>query len=165
MTEERSVYRGNPSVLIHFGALFFSLLLLIGMIAGMIWGWDRIQASNARFIIMALLIVPVAVIFWQWIQVKFLFYEITNERIKITRGLLSKRTEELELYRVKDATLVEPFLMRMFNRGNIEIIAADPSSPNLVLEGIQDARPLREELRKFIEECRDRKRTRITEME
>ena len=92
-------------------------------------------------------------------------YEVTTERIKVTDGIFSKKTDELELYRVKDTTLVEPFLLRMFSVGNILITTADASTPSLELEGLKGARELREQLRTNIEACRDRKRTRVTELE
>jgi len=165
MSDESTVYRGNPSLLINVGAVVLSLILLIGMAIGLAWGWNRVNDPKVRYIFIGLMIIPLIILFFKWLQVKFRFYELTTQRIKITRGILSKRTDELELYRVNDVTLIEPFFLRMFGVGNIQITTADASTPQLTLEGIKDARSLREELRKYIEECRSRKGTRVTEME
>ena len=45
----------------------------------------------------------------QWLLIRCRVYEVTTERIRVTTGILTKRTEELELYRVKDITLIETF--------------------------------------------------------
>jgi len=92
-------------------------------------------------------------------------YEITNERIRIRRGLLTKRTDELELYRAVDTSLVEPLSLRMFGLGTIEVRTNDASTPLVYLSAIHGARRVREDLRRCIEECRDRKRVRVTEFE
>ncbi|MGI8965645.1 MAG: PH domain-containing protein, partial [Limisphaerales bacterium] len=113
----------------------------------------------------ALLILPLLFALIKWWLIKSRIYEITTERIKITNGIFSKKTDEMELYRVKDATLVEPFLLRLFSVGDIQVTSADASTPALQLEGIAGASGVREELRKNVEACRDRKRTRITELE
>ena len=40
----------------------------------------------------------------RYLETRFTRFEITSERIRITTGVLSRRMEELELYRVKDTT-------------------------------------------------------------
>ena len=113
----------------------------------------------------ALVVAPLAYAGWRWCVVASRVYEITTERIKVTTGLVSKRTDDLELYRVKDTVLEEPVLLRLAGAGNIVLTTNDATTPTLVLEGITGAKELREELRKHIEACRDRKRTRLTELE
>ena len=113
----------------------------------------------------ALVVVPLAYAGWRWWVISSRVYEITTERIKVTTGLVSKRTDDLELYRVKDMVLEEPPLLRLAGAGNIVLTTSDTTTPTLVLEGITGAKELREQLRKHIEDCRDRKRTRLTELE
>jgi hypothetical protein len=83
----------------------------------------------------------------------------------LIRGIVSKRTDELELYRVKDTSLIEPFIYRMFSVGNISVVTNDASTPTLELRAIKNAKEIREELRASIEECRARKRTGLVELE
>ena len=89
----------------------------------------------------------------------------TTERIKVTRGVFSRQTEEIELYRLRDYTLVEPFWLRLFGLGNIVITTGDQSAPSLIIEAIPEAGQLRDEIRKHVEIRRDRKRVRLTEFE
>jgi uncharacterized membrane protein YdbT with pleckstrin-like domain len=106
-----------------------------------------------------------AVSFWQWLRLRCRVYELTSQRLRTSTGVLTRRTDELELYRVNDITFVEPFLLRMFGLGNIMLTTNDVSSPTIVLPAIRGARKLREDLRQNVEACRARKGVRVTEME
>ncbi|HHY84427.1 MAG TPA: PH domain-containing protein [Verrucomicrobia bacterium] len=138
--EEKVIWKGNSSQVINLGTYVVCFLL--------IW-----------------LIVPLFVAIWRWIENRCRIYEITTERIRITRGVFNKRTDELELYRAKDTTLVEPFLYRLAGAGNIVITTIDVSTPGLTIEAVKSAPAIREELRKHVEDCRDRKRVRVAELD
>lgn len=156
MSEEQVLFKGSSSPVIKFASFFWGTLVLIGSIA-------------LSFFFMIWFLIPgvVALIFMaiQWLLIKCRTYEITTERVRITTGIFSKRTEELELYRVQDMALIEPFLERMLGLGNIHLATNDVSAPVLEIEAIRGARQLREDLRKSVEACREKKRVRITEFE
>jgi uncharacterized membrane protein YdbT with pleckstrin-like domain len=101
----------------------------------------------------------------RWITTRARLYQVTSERIKITEGVFSRNTEEVELYRVRDYKLTQPFWLRLFGLGNIVVSTTDNSNPTVVLQAIRDAAGHREEIRKYVEICRDKKRVRITEFE
>ena len=101
----------------------------------------------------------------QWFVIRCRVYELTTERIRIRTGIVNRRTDEMELYRVQDITLLEPLGERLFGLGTIHITTSDDSTPNLWIEAIRGASDLREELRKSVEACRDQKRVRVTEVE
>ena len=134
-----------------------------------IWEGSSSQVRNLHiYLLCALLcwlIVPIVYAIVKWIQLRCRRYEITTQRVRIRQGVFSKRTDELELYRVKDSTVLEPFWQRMFGIGNIVITTNDTTTPTLTLEALPDAPGTREKLRAAIEECRDRKRVRIAELE
>lgn len=134
-----------------------------------IWTGSSSQVRNLHiYLLCALLCVLVIPIFYaivKWIQLRCRVYELTTQRIRIRQGVFSKRTDELELYRVKDSTVHEPFWQRLFGVGNIVITTNDTTTPTLLLEALPNAAETRERLRAAIEECRDRKRVRIAELE
>jgi len=111
------------------------------------------------------LVVPIFIGLWKWIQLRNLKYELTTERLRTTQGVFSKRTDDLELYRVKDTTYLQPFFLRMFKLGNIELETSDKSSPFVVLHGIRNASEVREQLRRHVERRRDQKRVREVDFE
>jgi uncharacterized membrane protein YdbT with pleckstrin-like domain len=92
--------------------------------------------------------------------VRCLRYEITSERIRVSSGILSKRTTALELYRVKDYTLEAPFLYRLFRLGHIRLQTSDRSNPEMLLRAIPGARKLMDVIRLNVEKRRDLKRVR-----
>ena len=165
MADEQTLFKGNPSPVAILGSLIFSVLSFALICIGLIYWRDRIPSSNVRYIFYVLPLIPLVIFLGKLGFLKFLTYEITSERIKITKGLLSKRTDELELYRVKDTSLIEPFVYRMFSVGNISIISNDASTPALELRAVRNAKDVREQLRASIEECRTRKRAGIVELE
>ena len=111
-----------------------------------------------------LVILPIPWALWRWMQRRSQVIEITTERLRITRGIFSKRTDEVELYRVRDTTFLEPFLLRLFGRGSLLFNTDDATTPTVLLEGIPGDPSLRDDLRASVESCRDRKRTRVSEL-
>src|ERR1051325_10666873 len=95
----------------------------------LIWKGHSSQLMNFWWFVSCILVLPIPIAFWKWLQVNNQTYEITSERIKMGRGIFSRRTDELELYRVRDNVLVEPFWYRLFGKGNIILSTTDSSSP------------------------------------
>lgn len=156
MAEEQTLFKGSPSLVIVLGPLVISILIIAASLALGIKYSSWILLVGAVALLYALARIGL---------VRASYYELTTERIRLRRGIFTKRTDELELYRVKDATVVEPFLFRLFGVGNIEVTTTDTSTPTLNLKAVRGASALRESLRQSVEACRDRKRVRLTELE
>jgi len=152
--EEKELFSGSPSLLLHPGSIVLGLILLVGGLlgAGLHSNWFALAA-----------LAGLAIWFIQWAVNKTHRYEVTTQRIKETKGILTRRTQEMELYRVKDIVLVEPLFMRLFGLGTIEITTHDASTPLVKLEGVKKAKELRESLRNAVELCREAKGVRVTE--
>ena len=157
--EEKTLWRGSSAAVINLGAYALSLLVAAGLVAGLL-----LVPQAPRLAWLALLL-PVFFALARKLANQCRVYEVTTERIKLTTGLLTKCTEELELYRVKDTALVEPLLARLFSAGHLVVTTNDASSPSMTLEAVPQAAALREEIRKCVEACRDRKRVRVSELE
>jgi len=159
-SQEQTLFKGSSSPMMIAGRLTFSGIILLG---ALVFAFIAPPPySYGLFVLAALALIYMIV---QWLFVKARVYEVTTERIRTTNGILTRRTDEVELYRVKDTTLVEPFFMRMLNLGDIDVVTHDVSTPVVRLLAIKGARQLREELRKSIEACRDKKRVRLAELE
>ena len=157
MSEEVVLFRGSPSLIVKAGTFVVGFLLIVGFIVGAVMAQRPLIAIGAGVVIVYLIIVAALI--------RTQVFEVTTERVKWRRGIFTKRTDELELYRVMDATLVEPFLLRMANAGNIEIRCSDASTPMLVLPAVKGAAELREKLRSSVENVRARKGVRVTEFD
>jgi hypothetical protein len=81
-------------------------------------------------------------------------YLITDQRIRIAQGLLSRNYENVELVRVEDIDHKQSFGERILNRGDIEIRSHDPNSPIIVLENVSDPEAVYEILRTAVRNAR-----------
>jgi len=88
-------------------------------------------------------------------------YKLTNHRLFTDRGLFSRQHDELELIRVDDISVRQNFLQRLFGVGAVKVMSTDPSSPELIMEGI--ARPL--EVKELLRTQVRARRSRTTFME
>ena len=155
MPEETSLWKGRTSQLVHFWTYIVWLLVAVGIVIG---------ASVALFPpAYAALIVPLLGIAIRWLSARSTVFELTTQRLRKTSGILSKKLDELELYRVKDSVLEQPFLLRLFSLGNITVISSDATLPELRMEAVPHAYEAREKLRAAVEAERDRKRVRDVE--
>ena len=108
---------------------------------------------------------------WQWIAVVFTLglawiyfwlqsldsrYEITSQRVRIERGILSKTKDSLELFRIDHFDLHKPLGMRLVGHCLLHLRSSDASFATVILYGIPDLEKLADTLR----ECSLRERTR-----
>ena len=77
-------------------------------------------------------------------------YRITNERIIIERGLVGKKAEHLDLFRVRDFRVKKSMTQRARGRGDLTIMSTDSSTPQLKLESIQSPDEVAETLRSLV---------------
>lgn len=63
-------------------------------------------------------------------------YLITPEFIRIRTGIFSKRLDSLEMYRIKDYVIYQPFILQVFHLMNLTLKTTDPENKTVVLTGI-----------------------------
>ena len=85
-------------------------------------------------------------------------YELTNQRLRIIRGLLGNSVEEIELVRVMDTKLTQHAGERMLNVGDISVYSGDPMTPIVVLRNVRDPEEVRELLYKAVRVERKRQK-------
>ena len=83
-------------------------------------------------------------------------YLLTNERIKIVRGLLSRDVENFELIRIQDIDFKQGINERVFGIGDIMIRGHDASNPEILLRNVGDPEDVYEILRKAWLDARKR---------
>ncbi|RMG92200.1 MAG: PH domain-containing protein [Chloroflexi bacterium] len=83
-------------------------------------------------------------------------YRITNERIRITHGLLGKDREDIELIRIQDIDFSQTLSERILKIGDITIHSHDSSHPKVTLNNVKDPERVHEILRRAILNARKR---------
>ena len=124
-----------------------------------------VAALTAQPLIAALAIVPVIGAVVKYLKVRSTRIDVTTERITTTMGIFSRRKWDMELYRVKDTMLHEPFLLRLVKRANIQIISSDRSSPSVTLPALPRAEWLRQQIRANVERLRLKRGVREMDMD
>ena len=134
-----------------------------------VWRGTSSQWKNfGLFILCALfcwLIVPIFIALARYLKTKNKVYELTTERLKITEGVFSKVTDTLELYRVKDLEMRQPFLYRLVGIENIQVNTSDVSSPFILIEAIPSTVALADKIRNQVETIRTQKGVREIDVE
>ena len=138
--EERKIWKGSPSQWTNFGTYVFCIL----------FSW---------------LVIPILIALWRFLVVKNWKIEITDQRLIEEKGVLSKTTDELELFRVKDIRLDQPFFLRLVGLSNVILETSDRSHSIVKIPAIKDGKNLREQLRTAVDLRRDKKRVRETDFE
>ena len=91
-----------------------------------------------------------------WARSMSTTYEITTQRVRIERGILSKAKESVELFRIDHFDVLKPLGMRLAGQCMLHLRSSDTSFPSVVILGIPDLEALADKLR----ECSLRERTR-----
>ena len=130
-----------------------------------VWTGTSSQLKNLGVFLLGILIIPIPWALWRWLQVKHRVYQLTNERLLITSGVLNKTTEALELYRVRDLQVSQPFFLRLFGLQNIHLLTTDSSTPEVIIDYIPSDLKLPDKVRNQVEQCRVAKRVREIDIE
>lgn len=90
-------------------------------------------------------------------------YRLFADRMEVESGILSRRIENVELFRVRDVGLRQGFLGRLFNFGDVYLHSTDSSTPDLHVRAVDSPRELYEQVRALISTSRAQNRTLIVE--
>jgi uncharacterized membrane protein YdbT with pleckstrin-like domain len=154
-TSETLLWSGHTSQWVHF---WFYLLCVI-LAAAIAVGATVLALPTGGLTYLAL-IIPVILWMVRWWVTKCTTYELTSQRLRIRSGVLNRRVDELELYRVKDYAMEQPLMLRLVGLGNLTMITSDASNPQVAIKAIADVENVREKLRGAVQSERDRKRVR-----
>ena len=143
MSQEQTIWKGNPSFVINLIMDMLSIFVIFCIIF-----------FNVPIYFVAL---PILFMLWNFLSIKTTVYQLTTERLKVSHGILNKKINELELYRVKDYRVEQPLHIRLFGLGNIILDTSDKSNPVMVLRAISNSEELLNSIRKHVEERRSSK--------
>lgn len=92
------------------------------------------------------------------LPLSFTVYKLKEDKLLIESGFLSKKEEEIRLYRIMDLTLNRPLGQRMFGVGTIHCCTADKSTPEFDICKIKKPSEIKNMLSDMVEAERDKKR-------
>lgn len=84
-------------------------------------------------------------------------YELTTQRLRVIRGIAGQTIEEVELVRVRDTSVKQSIVERLFHIGDIEIVSTDARQPTKRFFNVRDPIEVRELIRKAVVDERARR--------
>jgi hypothetical protein len=109
------------------------------------------DGSPATLILMILvgsyLVIRTVVLSVSVLQLQNTRYRLTNQRLVVEEGILSRTLNEIDLRTVDDSGFSQSALERLQGIGTVWVVATDRTLPRLVMRGIPDPRGLREKIR------------------
>jgi len=98
------------------------------------------------------------------LPISFTKYEISDDRLFQTTGLLNLKYEEILLYRVRDLELSRSFGQRIFGVGTIKVCSSDKTHPELYIFNVKEPAAVKELLHEQVEAMKIRRRVRFGEI-
>jgi membrane protein YdbS with pleckstrin-like domain len=156
---ERDLFSGHPTVINTAGQLVpFLVVIALAIVLGYAMSAGYIENSNLNVTYAALLFLGACAVICIVYYIKSLsvHYQITTQRIKLERGLLSKVQESLELFRIDHFELRKPLGRRLLGQASLHLFSSDAELENFSIYGVPDLEALADELR----DCQLRERVR-----
>ena len=133
---EETLFDGNPALVPSLGALVLAVFTL------------------------GLWLIPL------WWSSRGRHYRLTTKRVVVETGILNKRLEQVDLYRVSDYTVLRPISQRIMGTGNLMLRTLDHTSPTVAVSNIKtDVVALYERIRAATEVEKRKRGVRVMDME
>jgi uncharacterized membrane protein YdbT with pleckstrin-like domain len=152
---EEMVWRGSPSwrVLVGKVIVMIATVVLIPLAASFIAAHTPDLDMGTRvtkigwWVTALALVLEIVGFLVAMMRLQSTLYTITNQRLMIEQGMLSKRVNEIDLRYVDDTQFFQRFSERLLGIGDVTLLSSDKAFPTTVLRGIQDPRAVREMIR------------------
>ncbi|WP_346777929.1 PH domain-containing protein [Paraburkholderia sp. Ac-20340] len=145
------IFSGTPSQIVNLATFIKSLAAVVIVIVGYQYAIARVAVPWYVPAALLLLIAGGAAIEYlktafTHITIDTAHITIDTARITCRQGILNKRVESLELFRVQDVTSLHPWWQRPFGIGTVIALTSDSNNPHWRLPGMRNAEQLRQDL-------------------
>lgn len=146
-TSDRTILVKHPAAFREQPLRTFALVVLLGL-ATWLWGltfWSTIHYLSA--VVAALPLLVLGLLLQLYIGALFTKLTVTEDRVILRKGIISKRTSELRHRDIRAIEVKQSILERLFNVGRIGISSSGQSDLEIVIGGIVDPQSVAQELR------------------
>ena len=91
------------------------------------------------------------------LPISFTKYKLTDEKLIIDTGFISRNQEEIRLYRITDFSVTQSLFQRIFGVGNIHISSSDNTQGEFTICEIKDPYNVKDLLSDMVEKVREKK--------
>lgn len=128
-------------------SLWGAALLAFFSTGAAVLGFQNLAHPLVAAVIAALLLMGALWLFAAGVSQRAVRYALGPARLEIERGLLGRRLESIELWRVRDVVLDQSLLQRLRGVGRITLHSTDQVEPVLTIGPVASAREMFERLR------------------
>lgn len=140
--EERKIWTDHPSSVLNYPMYaIYTFFILIGL---------KISIPT--------ILGPLGFWYWKHKELKSTRYELTSERLFVKTGMFSQNMDSIELYRIKDYKISQPWYLRYFNLSDLILQPVNSNNAPVLLRAVPNPTELRDEIRFYAEQLRDKKR-------
>jgi len=152
---EETIWRGSPSTTLLGGYVIGIVValvvipLVVRFFASTMPDTDR-AAGLVRFGWIAggaLALLSLIAFLVAWIRLRSTTYTVTNQRVLIEQGVISKTVDEIDLRYIDDSAFTQTLLDRILGIGQVTLVTSDKTTTRFVLRSIRDPRGVREKIR------------------
>ncbi len=113
-----------------------------------VWEGTPSQWTNFWWYVGCVLLVPIPFALYHYLKTHTTKYSLTTQRLRLETGIVARKIEEVELYRVHDSAVQQSFIERLLGVGTIWLETTDQRNPEVILSAVPDPAGLREQIRK-----------------
>jgi hypothetical protein len=170
--EDDVLFRGRPSLMALFSWLVWTGVILAGCGFVLIYPVENLIAKIPRanvtetqigtvirsleYAALGIGMFVLLVMLWKVASLKSIYYEVTCDRIEWSRGILNRKIDNIDMFRVVDLSLRRTLFDCLLGIGSVKVTAKDESDPVFVFEKIRHSRALYNAIKKASPEA-DRK--------
>lgn len=129
----------------------WALVSIAGSVAAVFLGKIQFFSTWPLWVLGLVGLPGLLVVFLQHVTTR---YKISLRRVETERGIVTKRVESLELWRVLDVRYSQSIFDRITGNGRITLESTDKSDPKLELHGLPEHRKVFEQLREAVQAAR-----------
>jgi|SRR3569833_118374 len=107
--------------------------LVLAALAFLFLAWSL----SPLFILAGIVFAAIAV--YRYVLIRNTIFAIEPEFIRIRTGLVFKRSDQVEMYRIKDYVVTRPLIHQLFKIMNLTLKTIDPETPVIHIDGIAES--------------------------
>ena len=130
---ERVIFQGHPSWRAILG--FYLKGILVAALAGVVFKLFGASSGTVFLVVLAIVAVTVLAGFLKRVATT---YTITDRRLNIRRGIVSREVQETRLERVQNVNYQQSIYQRLMQIGDVDFDTAAGDDYNFVFAGVAD---------------------------
>jgi len=130
---ERVIFQGHPSWRAILG--FYLKGILVAALAGVVF---KLFGSDSGTVFLVVLVIVAATVLAGFVKRVATTYTITDRRLNIRRGIVSREVQETRLERVQNVNYKQSVYQRVMQIGDVDFDTAAGDDYNFVFAGVAD---------------------------